>query len=55
MTIGKAACLSVSADSSNPSKERVANADVFGRVYDTGGDNALDRDEVGGMGQVESS
>ena len=52
MTIGKAACVSVTADSKNPSKDTSYNADVFGRVFDTTGDNALDRDEASDAGRI---
>ena len=52
MTIGEAACVSVTADSTNPSKDTSYNADVFGRVFDTTGDNALDRDEASDAGRI---
>ena len=52
MTQGKPACLLVKADSVNPSKETVYNADVFGRVTDKGGDNALDNDAASDAGRI---
>ena len=52
MTQGKPACLLVKADSVNPSKETVYNADVFGRVTDRGGDNALDNDAASDAGRI---
>lgn len=52
MTIGKATCLRVLANSVSPSKDIVYNADVFGRVSDAAGDNALDRDEASDAGRI---
>ena len=52
MTQGKPACLEVKADSVNPAKETTYNADVFGRVMDRGGDNALDNDAASDAGRI---
>lgn len=52
MTQGKPACLEVKADSVNPAKETTYNADVFGRVTDRGGDNALDNDAASDAGRI---
>ena len=54
MTIGKAKCLQVTADSNNPSKDTTYNADVFGRVFDAAGENALDRDEASDAGRISN-
>ena len=52
MTQGEPACLEVKADSVNPAKETTYNADVFGRVTDRGGDNALDNDAASDAGRI---
>ena len=52
MTPGNPACLEVKADSVNPAKETTYNADVFGRVTDRGGDNALDNDAASDAGRI---
>ena len=52
MTIGKAACVCRHRGTTNPSKDTFYNADVFGRVFDTTGDNALDRDEASDAGRI---
>jgi hypothetical protein len=44
--------LEVKADSVNPAKETTYNADVFGRVTDRGGDNALDNDAASDAGRI---
>jgi hypothetical protein len=38
----KAACLDITAAATNPTKKPLYNADVFGRVYDTNGEAAID-------------
>lgn len=38
----KAACLDITAAANNPTKKPLYNADVFGRVYDTNGEAAID-------------
>jgi len=52
MTQGEPACLEVKADSVNRAKETTYNADVFGRVTDRGGDNALDNDAASDAGRI---
>ncbi|WIA32910.1 hypothetical protein OEZ86_006081 [Tetradesmus obliquus] len=41
----KAACLDITAAANNPTKKPLYNADVFGRVYDTNGEAAIDDTE----------
>ena len=40
---GKPACVEVFATAVSPAKETLMNIDVFGRIYDANGANALDR------------
>lgn len=45
-------CLTVTAHTDNASNKTLTNVDVFGRVYDADGNNALDRDEASDAGRV---
>lgn len=42
----------MTARAQSPSKDTLFNVDVFGRVYDAQGANALDRDEASDAGRV---
>ena len=46
MSFGKPRCLVVRATADNPTDKPISNADVFGRVRDALGQNALDVDEA---------
>eukprot|EP00192_Tetraselmis_astigmatica_P019142 CAMPEP_0117673650 /NCGR_PEP_ID=MMETSP0804-20121206/14589_1 /TAXON_ID=1074897 /ORGANISM="Tetraselmis astigmatica, Strain CCMP880" /LENGTH=250 /DNA_ID=CAMNT_0005482409 /DNA_START=34 /DNA_END=787 /DNA_ORIENTATION=- len=45
-------CLVVTAHAQNDSGKLLYNVDVFGRVYDADGNNALDRDDASDAGRV---
>ena len=45
-------CLVVTAHARNDSGKKLFNVDVFGRVYDVDGNNALDRDDASDAGRV---
>lgn len=47
-------CLKVSAEAQNPSQNDLVNVDVFGRVDDAVGDNALDQEEASDSGRISS-
>ena len=44
--------LRMQATAQNPRKDTFYNADVFGRIFDKFGQNALDRDEASDAGRV---
>ena len=48
-------CLEVSAEAQNPSQRKLMNVDVFGRVDDAVGDNALDQEEASDSGRISTS
>jgi len=52
MTFRVPACIKVTATTNNPRKDTFYNADVFGRIFDRYGQNALDRDEASDAGRV---
>jgi hypothetical protein len=43
MTLGTPACVEVHATVESTAKDTLTNIDVFGRIYDANGANALDR------------
>ena len=45
-------CLEISAESDNPSKKALLNADVFGRVFDAVGDAVTDVEENGRIAYI---
>mmetsp|Transcript_4392 Transcript_4392/g.15249 ORF Transcript_4392/g.15249 Transcript_4392/m.15249 type:complete len:195 (+) Transcript_4392:3-587(+) len=54
MAAGVPACIVVSARATNPSAKELVNVDVFGRILDSNGDTALDRDEASDAGRVSN-
>ena len=44
----------MSAEAQNPSQNDLVNVDVFGRVDDAVGDNALDQEEASDSGRISS-
>merc|ERR1711871_1448714 len=47
-------CLEVTASAENPSQRELVNVDVFGRVDDAVGDNALDQEEASDSGRISN-
>jgi len=54
MTLGRPACVDVYVTAENPKSETFNNVDVFGRVFDANGANALDRDDASDAGRLSN-
>ena len=48
------ACITVEADAFSPAKKEIRDVDVFGRVRDVNGENALDQEEASDSGRISN-